>query len=174
MILFPQAAIDDSGSEPQSPTFILAGLAAPFGAWLAFAAAWKALLDKPPKLEYFKMTEAASMSGQFHPRRGWTEQMRDTRVLEFAHVARDFAAVRIHSSINNKLFRKYITSLPAPERKLGIDSPYVLLFMQTILAMATVGDRVGLEGACDFIFDEQGAFGREALDWWPNTNPHNG
>jgi hypothetical protein len=137
MILFPQAAIDDSGSEPQSPTFILAGFAAPFGAWLSFSQAWQSVLDKTPKLEYFKMSEAASLSGQFHRRRGWTERKRDTRVLEFAQVARDHAALRIHASMPSKLFRKYVTSKAAPERKLAMDSPYVMLFFQVILATAT-------------------------------------
>ena len=168
MILFPQAAIDDSGSEPQSPTFILAGFAAPFGAWLSFSQSWQTVLDKPPKLDYFKMSEAASMSGQFHARRGWTERKRDARVLEFAQVARAFVTLRIHASMSNKLFRKYVTSLAAPERKLGMDSPYVMMFMQIILATATACDRLDIQGACDFVFDEQGAFGREALDWWIN------
>jgi len=168
MVLFPQAAIDDSGSEPQSRTFMLAGFAAPFGAWLGFSAEWQAVLDKPPKLDYFKMSEAGSLSEQFHPNRGWTERLRDTRVLELAQVTRKFAMVRIHASIKNAHFQKYIASLPVPERRLGSDSPYVLMFMQIILAMATAGDRLGLQGACDFIFDEQGAFGKEALDWWPN------
>jgi hypothetical protein len=168
MVLFPQAAIDDSGSEPQSPIFILAGFVAPFGAWLQFTAEWQALLDKPPKLDYFKMSEAGSLSEQFHRSRGWTDRLRDTRVLELAQVVRKFAVARIHASMKNAHFTKYITSVPAPERKLAIDSPYVLLFTQIILAMATAGDQLGLQGACDFIFDEQGAFGREALDWWPN------
>jgi uncharacterized protein DUF3800 len=168
MVLFPQAAIDDSGSEPQSPVFILAGFAAPFGAWLNLSGEWQALLDKEPKLDYFKMSEAASLSEQFHPQRGWNERLRDARVLDLANVAAKFAIVRIHTSIKNEHFTKYITSLPMPERKLGNDSPYVLMFMQIILAMATGGTELGMQGACDFIFDEQGAFGREALDWWPN------
>jgi hypothetical protein len=167
-VLFPQAAIDDSGSEPKSQTFMLAGFVAPFGAWLGFSAEWQALLDASPVLHYFKIAEAANLSEQFSRRRGWDERKRDGRVLDFARVIAKYATLRIHASIRNDHFEKYIKSIPAPERKLGSDSPYVLMFMQIILALATTGDRVGLLGPCDFIFDEQGAFGKEALDWWPN------
>jgi hypothetical protein len=168
MVLFPQAVIDDSGSEPKSPTFILAGLVAPFGAWIAFIAEWRAILDKSPKLDYFKMSEAGSMTEQFHPSRGWTETLRDTRVLELAQVAAKYGAIRIHASIKHDDFERYIASVPAPERKLSIDRPYLLMFLQIIMALATGGDQFGLCGACDYIFDEQGAFGEEALNWWPN------
>ena len=60
MILDPQAVVDDSGSEPTKPHFILAGFVAPAANWAALADEWQAGLDETPKLEYFKMTEAAN------------------------------------------------------------------------------------------------------------------
>ena len=61
----PLAFIDDSGSGGDSPYYILAGYSAPKATWAAFWPDWQAALDVPPKLEYFKMSEAESLKGQF-------------------------------------------------------------------------------------------------------------
>jgi hypothetical protein len=167
MILEPQAVIDDSGSEPQSRIFVLAGFAASANAWANFAVDWRAALDEPPKLEYFKMTEAANFGGQFARDKGWDEAKRDDRLISLTRIINKHACLLIHAAVRNDHFEKYIKSIPAPERTLAIDSPYVLMFTQIILAMATGGDQVGIRDACDFIFDEQGAFSKEALAFWP-------
>jgi hypothetical protein len=39
----------------------LGGFVAPVGRWLAFSDEWKAALNQPPALEYFKMKEAARL-----------------------------------------------------------------------------------------------------------------
>lgn len=167
MILEPQAVIDDSGSEPQSRVFVLAGFAASASAWKNFAVEWRAALDAPPKLEYFKMTEAANFGGQFDRAKGWDEAKRDDRLISLTRIINKHAHLIIHAAVRNDHFEKYIKSIPAPERSLAIDSPYVLMFTQIILAMATFGDRLQVRDACDFIFDEQGAFSKEALANWP-------
>jgi hypothetical protein len=70
--------------------------------------------------------------------------------------------------VRNDHFEKYIKSLATPERTLMVDSPFVLVFTQIILAMATFGDRVGIEKACEFIFDKQDGFHNIALTAWSN------
>jgi hypothetical protein len=168
MILEPQAVIDDSGSEPQSRVFVLAGFAASASAWAHFALDWRAALDESPKLEYFKMTEAANFGGQFDRAKGWDEAKRDDRLISLTRIINKHAHLIIHAAVRNDHFEKYIKSIPAPERSLAIDSPYVLMFTQIILAMATFGDQLQIRDACDFIFDEQGAFSKAALAFWPN------
>lgn len=59
------AFVDDSGSGGDSPYFVLAGYAACESAWTTFLPHWQSVLDLPPKLEYFKMSEAESLKGQF-------------------------------------------------------------------------------------------------------------
>jgi hypothetical protein len=166
MILEPQAIIDDSGSEPQSRVFVLGGFAASAADWARFAIEWQAVLDLPPKLDYFKMAEAANFRGQFSAKHGWTEAKRDKRLRECSQVILNHARIRIQTGTRNDHFEKYIKSLPVPERKLSIDTPYVLLFSQVILAMATFGDQLGIKEPCDFIFDEQKGFSKEALESW--------
>jgi hypothetical protein len=167
VLVDPQLAADASGNESQSPVFILAGFVAPAAQWAKFSEAWQAALDQPPKLEYFKMNEAAGMSGQFSKRRGWTESQRDDRLVTLARIIRDHASVRVSAWIRHDDYNKYILPLPALVRHLGVDSPYVLLVHQLILAIAVFGDRHGIVTPCDYIFDTENSFEEEVFAQWP-------
>jgi len=74
--LILQAAIDDSGKGGK-PVFVLAGFVLNVYKWIVFADQWKAILDIPPKIEYFKMNEALQYTGQFT---NFSTTMRDERV----------------------------------------------------------------------------------------------
>jgi hypothetical protein len=90
MILQPQAMIDDSGTEPQSRVFVLGGFIASAVDWAKFSTDWRTVLDQSPKLRYFRLTEAMSLSakGQFARHRGWNEAKRDSRLIDLANVIR--------------------------------------------------------------------------------------
>ena len=90
-----QAFIDDSGNEPQSQIFVLAGFISTHKKWAEFSDEWQAELNKEPKLDYFKMHEAATLLGQFSKDRGWSESLRDNRVMSFVGTARKYATVRV-------------------------------------------------------------------------------
>src|SRR3974390_2605970 len=103
MIIQPQACVDDSGSEPQSPIFVFAGFIASAKQWADFSADWQKALDEPPGLSYFKLTEALSLSakGQFSRHKGGTEQKRDDRLVHLGQIIRKHVIVRIHAQISN-------------------------------------------------------------------------
>jgi hypothetical protein len=168
LIRAPQAVVDDSGSEPQSRVFVLAGFVSTGDGWANFAPEWRAVLDEPPALDYFKMTEAANFGGQFSRARGWDERKRDDRLIRLCGVIRKHSMLTIQAAVRNDHFEKYIKTIPTNERTLMVDSPYALVFTQIILAMATFGDRVGIEEACEFIFDRQDGFDLTALAAWSN------
>jgi hypothetical protein len=167
VLVDPQLAADASGNEPQSPIFVIAGFVATAAKWADFSAAWQIALDEPPKLEYFKMNEAASMSGQFHKRRGWTAAKRDDRVITLTRIIRDHTSVRVSAWIRHDDYNKYIVPLPALVRHLGLDSPYVLLVHQLVLAVAVFGDRHGILTPPDYIFDTEVSFDEELFAQWP-------
>jgi uncharacterized protein DUF3800 len=170
VVIQPQACIDDSGNEPTKPHFILAGFVAPAANWLALADEWRAALNEQPKLEYFKMNEAALLKGQFDPKKGWDEAKRDDRLIAFTRIIKKYVRIRIHAKIKHANFDKYIKSIPVPKRMLFTDSPYTLLFQQIILAMAVRGDLYGVNQPVDFIFDQQVGFSEEITDQWPQFN----
>jgi hypothetical protein len=161
-----QVFIDDSGSEPQSPIFVLAGFIASHDNWARFSDDWQTELERVPKLDYFKMSEAAWLRGQFSREREWTESMRDNRVASFAAIVRKHAAIRVEATMRHDDFNRYMASVPAVSRSLAIDHPYVMLFFQTILAVALFQDRFGIIEPCDFIFDEQIGFSEEVNRQW--------
>ena len=167
MILNPQAVVDDSGNEPNSHVFVLAGFVAPAANWVALTDEWRAVLDQKPTLEYFKMKEAMRLQDQFDKKRGWTEDLRDDRLMTFTRIIRKHASIRIHAKIQHAHFNKHIRSIPVPNRMLFTDSPYTLLFQQIILAMAVRGDLYGAMTPCDFVFDEQSGFIGEIQSQWP-------
>jgi hypothetical protein len=118
-----QIFVDDSGSEPQAPYFVLGGFVAPpLPNWFDFSNEWQAVLDQAPKLEYFKMNEAATFTGQFERQRGWNEKNRDARVIDLAYLVRRFANLRISVAIRNVDFNTYIKSMAFPNRQLISDS----------------------------------------------------
>ena len=96
-MLQPQACVDDSGNEPTKPHFILAGFVAPAANWAALTKEWQAALDETPKLDYFKMHEAARLKEQFDPSNGWTEAKRDDRLITFTRIIRKHVGIRIHA-----------------------------------------------------------------------------
>ncbi len=172
VLVDPQMAADDSGSEPQSPIFVLAGFIAPAAKWADFAVEWEAALNLSPNLDYFKMTEAANLSGQFSRRMGWDEAKRDDRLVTLTRIIRKYASVRVSAWIRHDDYDTHIKSLKAPIRHLALDSPYVMLLQQLVLAIAVFGDRHGIKDHCDYIFDEQGKLAEEATYWWPQFKWH--
>jgi hypothetical protein len=60
-----QGYFDDSGSEPQSLAFVIAGYILPSEKMAAFADDWLIALHQKPRIEYFKMAEALSGAGEF-------------------------------------------------------------------------------------------------------------
>jgi hypothetical protein len=54
------AFVDDSGSGGDSAYYVLAGYVASKDEWGAFIEDWQSVLDLPPQMKYFKMSEAES------------------------------------------------------------------------------------------------------------------
>jgi hypothetical protein len=124
--------VDDSGSEPQSPIFYLGGFISSVERWAAFSNEWDSALALPPTLDYFKMSEAAGFWEQFARKRGWNETKREDRLVTFGRIINKYAMLRVSASIRHDLFEKYLLSLPAVERNLAVDEPYVALAMHFI------------------------------------------
>jgi hypothetical protein len=164
-----QACIDDSGNSTNSPVFVLGGFIAAADSWAAFSAEWKAALDAPPALEYFKMKEAARLKDQFHPRKGWTDDLRDQRIKRFAEIIQKYALLRVSVAIKNSDFKKYIRSIPAVNRGLARDTPYITMLGLLMIRVACARESHELVEPVDFIFDEQQGVEEELARFWPDV-----
>jgi hypothetical protein len=162
-----QGYIDDSGANTTSSVFVLGGFIAPVDNWLAFSTDWKAALDAPPRLEYFKMKEAARLKDQFHPRRGWTEELRDQRINTLAAIIQKYAVLRVSVALRHSDFIKHLRSLPAVNRDLARDTPFVTALSLLMTAVAISREQNLLMEPIDFIFDQQEGIEEELAPFWP-------
>jgi hypothetical protein len=165
-----QACIDDSGSSPTDPLYVLGGFIASTDQWAEFSSEWQTALSKEPALDYFKMAEANSLTGQFDQSNGWDRARRDDRVLALARIIRKHAPIRIEVSVKNRDFDRFFKTLPATQRSLATDSPYLFLAEALMVTVARAAPAFGLQEPIDFIFDGQGGFTDELHRWWPSLS----
>jgi len=166
-----QAVIDDSG-QGHGPVFVLAGFVLEIHGWLAFADAWQALLETPPKLEYFKTSEAVNCDGQF---KGFSVAERDKRVQEFVSLVLSHRPLAVRHVVPNDAYARVFKGKFAK----SVDYPYFLSFHDVI---GTVFIHLHSQDAersdqVDFVFDSQSekqvelvrqawSFGVQALPQW--------
>jgi hypothetical protein len=145
-----QAVIDDSGKS-EKPVFVLAGFVLSVDEWTAFADQWQNILDGPPKLEYFKMSEAHYFTKQFAR---FSRRARDERLQQFVSLIMHYSPLAIREVIYHEIYQRLFKGQIAK----GTDYPYFLCVNNIIGTMLRyqynndwhINDKV------DFIFDEQG------------------
>jgi hypothetical protein len=159
-MLMLQACFDDSGSDAQSPLFVLGGFLCSTEKWKQFSVNWRYILQKEPRLDYFKMAEAWGLRGQFG--QGWNPKIRDQRVFELADLIREYDPVRIDSTLLRADFDYFRQGLPGG----AWSDPYFICFYSVVRLCLEYLSRQDEKTLCDFVFDEQGEVGRHAVGWW--------
>ncbi len=162
-----QAYIDDSGNEPGSRAYILAGFVASPLQWAAFSDEWERTLHRPPRLDYFKNNEAMGLKKQFDEARGWTEQKRNDRLVALAQVIRKHIPERFSVALRNTDYYRFIEGIPVRKRMKTLENPYFMLFHEFMLIVASVHSIDPGVVPCEFVFDDQGKIGARAAAWWP-------
>ena len=156
--------LDDSGSNKEGPVFVLAGYAAPVSSWEGFSRRWQELLNKEPKLAYFKMKEAHGLRGEF---KGWRVEDRDARVMEFADVIKQTErAIGITSAIFWEDFRQVCAEFPDVPLH-----PYDMLFHGSMAVLHGYCRRNGVKEKIDFVLDEQGKWAERAVRAYESSLP---
>ncbi len=78
-----RAFVDDSSTEE---SYIVAGYVAPLDDWTAFSKQWYSVLKQPPKLGYYRTSDALALKKEF---RLFTPDSRDKRIASLAKVILD-------------------------------------------------------------------------------------
>jgi hypothetical protein len=152
---------DDSGSDAGSQWYVLAGFIASVEDWKAVSTKWAETLNKEPSLRYFKMSEAMAMEGQF--RRGWTVPLRNQRILELVEIITELNPPRIECFLRRSSFNTFVKGIIGGD---AFSDPYFLLFYHLILSVAANAKALAWNRDCDFIFDDQGKLGKNAVERW--------
>lgn len=146
-----QPVVDDSGKGVR-PVFVLAGFVLSAFQWSVFADHWQAILDAPPKIEYFKMKEAWHCRGQFE-RFSTTE--RDEKVRKLVSLIMDYRPLALKEVIQHELYERAFKGKIARRA----DYPYFLCYHNIIgtFLRYQYNNNWHIDDKADFIFDEQGS-----------------
>jgi hypothetical protein len=96
-----QVFADESSDDGQSGHFVMAGLLSHSENWATFSDEWDICLRSEPRIDYFKMSEAASCSGQFHRFRD-NPDARDKKLRALADIINRHVRVATCSLIDLK------------------------------------------------------------------------
>lgn len=162
-----QGFADDSGSEGKTGNiFVLAGFLATAEKWEKFSDRWDEICDQSPKTPDFHMAEAYRLKGKYQ----WRDaDQRDVRINELVDLTRKSVGYRVDSTLAWSNYEKAVRGKVPPE----IDNPYFLLFYNVILSFASFMDKAQIEGTVDWVFDDQGKVGTQALNWYQFIRDHN-
>jgi hypothetical protein len=164
LLLMLKGFIDDSGSEPSAPTFVLGGYVLPAEVWAKFSDDWNKELSQPrPRpIRYLHMKETGKHfeNGQFE---GWTVDEIEEKLLWLARVIHAHEPLVLTAHAQWSEYEKFKAQ---SSRATFIESPYKALFHEITRIMYGWGKNRGNPQSVDFIFDEQGDVGYEAAGWY--------
>jgi hypothetical protein len=89
--------------------------------------------------------------------------MRDRKIDEFIDVICEHVPLAAWISLRHADFKKYLESIPLPQRHLSTDTAYTFLYPQLVFALGILAQRLRADYVFDFIFDEPVGFDREAV-----------
>lgn len=154
-----QAYVDDSRSNVDARHFILAGYVHSAEKWSQFSDDWKAELNTPPKIEYFRMVEAENLRGQFIR---WPWRKREQKVNRLAKVIHKYNPWSFECWLSEKAFNKILKPIAPYDLK----NPYMYCFYGVIVTVARLLQSEGIKAPVDFVFDEQGGLGPRVVFWY--------
>jgi hypothetical protein len=106
-IVFLQAAIDDSSTDWGEKRLHLAGYAMSAPNWETFSEEWKTILDEPPAVPYFKMSESRGDDNQRKKIRPLAELIAKFRPMSIRY---SLSRNDFQDAFSSSLLRKYIFS----------------------------------------------------------------
>lgn len=154
------AYVDDSGSDPQSPVYVLGGLVLPEDTWEYFSGDWKGVLHRHPPVEYSKASEIWDRTKG--PFRGLSDPQRMAKVEAFADVIATYYTLAISCRLEWSVFKKFREeNRIEPE----LDDPYFFLFFG-IIGQMTLFSYEQNSSRVNFVFDQQNKIGANVNAWY--------
>jgi hypothetical protein len=164
--------VDDSGSgggSDRGNIFVLAGFVASPERWDRFSNEWARICDQEPKTSDFHIQTDVRLLNKDGSLR-WTKPQRDARIRELVDLTKAQAQYRVESVLAWPNYDRVVKG----KIPIELDSPYFLCFYNVIISFAEFMDKAHIEGVVDWVFDEQGRIGHDAIRWYDfiKTNIH--
>jgi hypothetical protein len=162
-----QIFVDESqGHDGEIRHFCMAALLSTAERWIAFSDAWKIALTADPAIHYFKMNEAATLSGEFrthgNTRRRWTEKERDEKLASLARVINTHAISASYMLMDLNVHADSYAKLDKP-----LNDPYFWPFQFIIMQMAADLWDADWREKIELVFDENKISGTKASAFYP-------
>ena len=156
--------VDDSGSGggiDRGNIFALAGFVASQERWDKFSNEWTRICDQEPKTPDFHLQTDIRLLNKNGSVR-WTQPQRDTRIEELVDLTKTQAEYRVERVLAWPNYDRVVKGKIPPE----LDNPYFLCFYNVIISFAEFMDKAHIEGVVDWVFDDQGRIGQDAIRWY--------
>jgi Protein of unknown function (DUF3800) len=159
LLLMLQAYIDDSGNTGDSPVCVLAGYVASVANWEVFSDEWQLALEGPPRIEYFKMSQAMSQRGEFE---SFDEPLPDARLGMLKAIMNRHVLAGVVSMIPSGHYTRIFSGKSNPPM---FDRPYFLSFYGIMACLMRFLKSHGVNERIQFIFDEDSDAERIKRSW---------
>jgi len=155
-----QAYFDDSGSDGKQVGFVLAGYVLPDQLWTKFTDDWREECQRPPRISYFKMAEAAAGLGQFL---SVPIEFRQYKVRNLLELIDRHKLHGITTNLHWQDFKNFNAGLVGPAKNI----PYGPLFFGILDNILAYQHAIGwFPHPIQVDFDDQGGAGRFAIQYF--------
>ena len=158
--------VDDSGSDPSSPVYVLGGVCLPASWWDEMVVPeWSGTLSLNPPIPYFKASEVWEMDPEKES--AWITvepSQRRRKVDALVDALTTYNPLTFSFQLNWSDFKEFKNAYSLP---LGKDDPYFYLYYGAIILQAKWGIRQANPTPVDFVFDNQNKVGKLVSEWYP-------
>lgn len=157
-----QAFVDESGLDGKGRLLVFSALIGTAEDWVDFSDRWKAALDEPPEIDYFKMDEAVGFSDEFY---NWSPSQRNAKLIRLAGEIRGGKYPILEHTVTADL--DAIEREWRPRTIKPANEPYFWPFHITIRSIGRGLVGVAHDEPFEIYFDEHVIFGPRAKAWYP-------
>ncbi len=147
------------GTEP-GKILLLSALVHTVPAWEKFSNDWETTLKAKPSIKHFHMREGRQLAGNF---KGWKTIDRDLKIISLAEVILRHEPHLISCWLSTEDYNATIRQV-APS---DLRHVFSLVFQAILHTVAEYQLQRRITIPADFVFDEEGDIGNEALIWYP-------
>jgi hypothetical protein len=156
------AYVDDSGSEPSAPLYVLGGVVLPESWWEnEFCPEWQGVLDDSPSIDYFKASEVWDHAKG--PFRDFSDEERKQKVRAFAEAICELQPLALSVSVSWTEIQAFKSSTVLPK---WANDPYFFLFYRLLVLAIQFGFHESHPTPIDFVFDEQNTAWKQVKNWY--------
>ena len=152
------AFVDESGN-PAKDILLLSACINTYPAWANLSDEWSEALHRPPRIEAFHMRDARERAGEFS---GWKTIDVDHKIISLTEAIVKHKPRILSCWISE---RDYAETVRASS-PYDLRHAYYMCFCAIVVKVAQYQDYLGLSAPVDFVFDEKGDMGMEALLWY--------